>query len=415
MILDQRIESADRSSIRQTQLERLQATLNRAYRNVALYRERFDKAGILPGEVRHLEDLAALPCTTREDLLGHQPYGLFAVALRDTVRLHPAAGAGGPVVVGYTRNDIEVWARMAARALASAGVTENDVIQISLDYALNAAGMGAQSGAERLGASVIPSSGLAPKRQAQVMKNYRATALIATPSQALHLGRFLRHEERASLSLKFALIVGQVWSDPLREEIEKLLGVRAFGSYGLSEMAVPGLATECEHHSGLHLSEDNVLAETLDPETGKPTTPGELGELVLTTLTREAVPLIRYRTGDLTILHDEPCACGRTFLRMEPTHERADDIVIVDGARVSPRQVQEIISDILPNAVCALKVPSEEEVEGELEIRVQIESSRFEDEVRHLEMLREHIKAHVLEHLGLQAIVRLVEPPRKSR
>ena len=413
-ILDPRIETASREDVRQTQLERLQATLNRAYRHVALYREKFDRAGVLPETVRTLEDLARLPCTTREDLLGHQPFGLFAVALRDVVRLHPAMGAGGPIVVGYTHNDIAIWTRMAARALTSAGVTKEDVIQISLDYAQGAAGMGAQSGAEYLGASVIPASGLAPRRQAQVLGNYRVTVLVATPSQALHLGRFLRDVDRASLSLRRALIVGQVWSAQLREEIEALLEVEAYGSYGLSEMAVPGLATECGQRNGLHLAEDNVLAEVLDPATGRPAPVGQPGELVLTTLTREAVPMIRYRTGDITVLREGACACGRAMIRMEPTHARTDDIVIVNGIRVAPHQVEDVVDDILPGAACSLSVSDQEGMEG-LEIRVAIDPSRFEDEIRHMEMLREHIKVHILEHLGLRATVRLVETPRKPR
>ncbi|MFP4381048.1 MAG: phenylacetate--CoA ligase family protein [Candidatus Sumerlaeia bacterium] len=406
-----KIESADRESIRQMQLERLQATLNRAYRHVTLYREKFDEAGMLPEQIRSLEDLQNLPLTSREDLLDHQPYGLFAMALRDIVRIHPSAGAGGPIVVGYTQNDINVWARMAARALTSAGVTREDVIQISLDYAQNAAGMGAQSGAELLGASVIPSSGLAPKRQAEVMRLYRATVLVATPSQALHLGQYLGDVEKASLSLRSALIVGPVWSNELRSEIENLLHVEAFASYGLTEMAVPGLATGCEKHCGLHISEDNVLAEAVDPETGKAVAPGETGELVLTTLTREGVPMIRYRTGGTTVLHEEPCECGRSFARMELMEERTDDIVIVKGARVSPHQIEEVVHDILPNASCKLIVCGDDRSE-DLEVRIGVDPTRFGDEIRHLQMLQEHIKAHIFEHLGLRAVIRLVEPDR---
>jgi phenylacetate-CoA ligase len=274
--------------------------------------------------------------------------------------------------------------------------------------------MGALSGAEYLGASVIPASGLAPRRQAQVLGNYRVTVLVATPSQALHLGRFLRDVDRPSLSLRRALIVGQVWSAQLREEIEALLEVEAYGSYGLSEMAVPGLATECGQRNGLHLAEDNVLAEVLDPATGRPAPVGQPGELVLTTLTREAVPMIRYRTGDITVLHEGACACGRAMIRMEPTHARTDDIVIVNGIRVAPHQVEDVVDDILPGAACSLSVSDQEGMEG-LEIRVAIDPSRFEDEIRHMEMLREHIKVHILEHLGLRATVRLVETPRKPR
>lgn len=413
-MMDARIEAASREDIRQTQLERLQATLNRAYRHVALYREKFDEANLLPEDIHSIDDLARVPFTSRMDLLEHQPYGLFAVALRDIVRLHPSAGAGGPIVVGYTQNDISVWTRMAARALVSAGVTSDDVLQISLDYALNAAGMGAQSGAEFLGASVIPSCGLAPQRQAEVMLQYRATVLVATPSQALHLGRYMRDTQRPELSLRCAFIVGQVWSEELRQEIEALLGVQAFGSYGLSEMAVPGLATSCERHCGLHVSEDNVLVELVDPESGVPLAEGETGELVLTTLTREGTPMIRYRTGGLARLHREPCACGRSLIRMEPARQRTDDMVVVGGTRVAPRQVEEVVHHVLADVACTLNV-LEEGDEEVLEVRIPIDFSQFEDETKHLETLREHVKAHIFEHLGLRAVVRLVEPPRRQK
>jgi phenylacetate-CoA ligase len=409
-ILDPRAELADRETIRQVQLERLQSTVNRAYRNVAFYREVFEKAGLQPEDIRSLNDLARLPLTTRNDLVAHQPYAMFAVPLHDVIRLHAAAGAGGPVVVGYTRNDIDVWNRMTVRAFGSVGIAKDDVFMITLDYALDPAALGTQSGAETLGASVIPCSGLAPDRQVEVMRNYRATALAATPSQALRLARVLHGCDIPSLPLRVAFIVGEIWSDELRDEIESLLGVKAYGSFGLSEMAVPGLATECEAQCGLHLSEDNVLAEVVDPETGETLPHGQKGELVLTTLTREAVPLLRYRTGDITTLTDAPCACGRTFMRMSPTHARADDVLMVDGVRVWPDQVEEVVRHFLPDAPCRLVSEG-----GELEVRIGLSTEQFGDRIRELEALREHIRAHVYERLGLSAMIRLVEPPRPHR
>jgi len=401
-------EQAAREHRMQVQLERLQATLNRVYRHVPFYRESFDSAGVLPEDVQSLDDLARLPLTSREDLLAHQPYGLLAVPLHDVLRLHPAAGAGGPIVVGYTGNDLKIWRQMAARALTSAGVTKDDVVQISLDYALDPAASGAQAGAEALGASVIPCSRLAPERQAQVMRNYRATVLVATPSQALQIARAVRSVEPVELSLRVALVVGEVWSAELRKEIEDSLRVRAFASYGMSEMAVPGLATECEQHAGLHVSEDHVLAEVVDPATGLPLGYGERGELVLTTLTREAAPMIRYRTGDLTVLDDAACACGRTLVRMAPTHSRADDVMILDGMRVTPRQVRELVCEVVPGAPCVLFKETVHERET-LTVRVGIDPTQFEDEMRYLQALRERLQGRIFEQLGLYANIRLAE------
>lgn len=409
-----KIETADRDYLRQIQIERLQATANRAYRHVPYYRDLFDQAGFLPEDIHSLEDLARLPLTRREDLVAHQPYGLFAVPLHDVLRLQPAAGAGGPIVVGYTRNDIANWTQMAERAFVCAGISSTDVIQISLDYALDSAAMGAQSGAEALGASVIPCPGLSPERQAEVMRAYRATVLVATPTQALQLGRVVQNLEATALSLRVALIVGEVWSSELRQEIEDALKVEAFASFGLSEMTAPGLATECSEHQGLHLSEDHVLVETVDPQTGQPVADGELGELVLTTLTREAVPLLRYRTGNLTRLIQEPCPCGRTLLRFALTSERSDDIFLVNGVRVSPHQINEVVHDLVPGADVSMDVIEEEGVE-ELRISISIGASWTGSEMRDLELTRAHVRLHVFERLGLHARIRLVEPYRRKR
>ncbi len=408
-IQDEKNECMDRDALRQMQLERLQATLNRTCRHVTYYHDLFEQAGLLPEDIGSLDDLARIPLTSRADLLEHQPYGMFAVPLHDVLRLHPAAGAGGPIVVGYTRNDLTLWSRMAARALHSTGINKSDVVQITLDYGIDPAAFGAHQGAESLGASVIASPNLSPQRTAEVMRSYRATALVATPAQAVQLGRILRDEPPAESSLRRVLIVGEVWSDALRNEIEESMQVEAYGSYGVSEMAVPGLATECEHRCGLHLSEDNVLAEVIDPETGRPVGPGERGELVPTTLTREAVPLIRYRTGDLTVLHEDKCQCGRTTMRFEPTHARSDDIVIVGGIRVSPEQIDEIVQDLLPGSEWAMETVTTSTGVEQLEIRLALGSTWVGNVIRDLEMHREHVRLHARERLGLEPVVKIVE------
>lgn len=403
------IETASRSTIRQIQLERLQATLNRIYRHVKYYHQAFDRLGVLPDDIQSLDDVARLPFTRRDDLLMNQPYDMFAVPLRDVVRLHPAAGAGGPVVVGYTQNDVETWARMAARALGSAGVSQEDVIAIALDYTRDAAALGTQSGAERIGASVLPCAGLAPDRQIELMRYYRATVLVATPSQALQLSKLVQNMVLAEVSWCTALIIGEVWSVELRAEIEAGLHVKAYGSYGLSEMAVPGLATECNRHEGLHLSEGDLLAETIDPNTGEVLPLGEPGELVLTTLTREAVPLMRYRTGDITALHNDPCVCGRTTLRMDPAHSRSDDVLIVSGTRVSPAQIEEIVDDIIPGALCRIDI-SDADSHDDLDLLIGIKIGQFEDPIRRMQRLRERLQEAIYENLGLRTSIRLVEP-----
>ena len=408
-ILDAKIETAHRDEIRQVQLEKLQATLNRAYRHVTYYREVFDMAKLLPEDIRFLEDISRVPLTNRDDLLAHQPYGLFAVPLHDVLRLHPAAGAGGPIMVGYTRNDIGAGRRMAARALASAGVKKDDVILLLLDYAFGPAAMVTQSGADALESSLSPCAGLAPERQADIMQNYRATILAATPSQALQLGHAMQGRDAAASTLRITFIVTEVWSAELQKEIENLLQVEAFGSYGISEMTVPGTATECEQHNGLHIDEQNVIAETINPATGATLPPGEKGELVLTTLTREAVPMIRYRTGDITVLHEEECACGRTFLRMEPPSARADDVVMVNNVRVWPAQIKELVQHFLPNAQCSIQA-IESEGRDELEILIGLDPTWFTDTMRDLQQLRDHIKARIFERLSMVSNIRLVEP-----
>jgi phenylacetate-CoA ligase len=408
-IFEPKKETASREEIRQIQLERLQATLTRTYRHVPYYRDLFDSVSLLPEDISNRRDLTRLPCTSRADLLVHQPYGLFAVTLHEVLRLHPAAGAGGPVVVGYTRNDIAYWSEMSARALSAAGVNKEDVIQLSLDYSQSASAIGAQSGAEVLGSSVLPCSDLAPERQAEIMRNFRATVLVATPSQAIQLGHVLRNMGPGTMTLRIAFIVGEVWSDSLRKEIEEALQVRAFGSYGLSEMAVPGLASECEEHNGLHIAEDHVLAEIIDPLTGESLPYGEYGELVLTTLTREAVPLLRYRTGDLTTLHESECACGRTLARMEPAHARADDVVIVGGVRLSPAQIKEVIHAIAPELPFSAEVNARDG-QDRLDIMIGIGKKYFRDETRWMEQLRWRLEAAINKHLGIRAVVYLVEP-----
>ncbi|HBE94923.1 MAG TPA: phenylacetate--CoA ligase, partial [Desulfovibrio sp.] len=330
-------ECMSREDLELVQLERLQATLSRVARNVPFYRKKFVDLNLDPDQIRSLDDVRRLPFTTKDDVRENYPYGLFAVPLREVVRLQASSGTTGkPTVVGYTKGDVRRWSELVARVLVAGGVTKDDVVQIALNYGLFTGGFGFHYGAERIGASVIPISSGNTRRQIMIMEDYRATALICTPSYALHLADTLASQgvERNQLTLRVGLFGAEPWSEPMRREIEDRLGILATDNYGISEVMGPGIAGECLERQGLHINEDHFLAEIIDPESGEPVAPGQPGELVLTTLTKEAFPVVRYRTGDLTRLIDEPCRCGRTFRRMARVPGRADDMLIIRGINV---------------------------------------------------------------------------------
>ncbi len=349
MYFDPEYERMDRATLEGVQLERLQSTLNRVARNVPLYRRRFEDLGIDPDDFRSLDDVRRLPFTSKTDLRENYPYGLFAVPLREVVRLQASSGTTGkPTVVGYTRNDVRRWAGLTARLLVAGGVTRDDVVQVALNYGLFTGGLGFHYGCETLGASVIPASSGGSKRQVMVMQDYRTTALVCTPSYALHLADVMDEMglNPTALSLRFGLFGAEPWTDAMRREIEERLHLSATDNYGISEVMGPGVAGECLEKNGLHVNEDHFLVEIVDPASGDPVAPGEVGELVLTTLTKEAFPVIRYRTGDLTRLLDGPCACGRTFCRIGRLIGRTDDMITVRGINVFPSQVEAILLDV---------------------------------------------------------------------
>ncbi len=336
----------DRETLEQAQLERLQATLNRVARNVPLYRQRFAELGVNPDDFRSLDDLRALPFTTKQDIRDNYPYGLFAVPLREVVRLQSSSGTTGkPMVVGYTRNDLNRWSMLAGRVLTMGGLTADDVVQIAFSYGLFTGGFGLHYGAEQLGASVIPSSGGNARKQIAIMQDYRTTALCCTPSYALHLADTM--EEMGvnpnSLHLKWGLFGAEAWSEAMRREIEERLKITATDNYGISEVMGPGIAGECLARQGLHVQEDHFLMEIVDPQTGASVPDGELGELVLTTLTKEAFPMIRFRTGDLTRRITNTCSCGRIFHRLERIMGRTDDMLTIRGVNVFPVQVESVL------------------------------------------------------------------------
>ncbi|GAB4230895.1 MAG: phenylacetate--CoA ligase [Deltaproteobacteria bacterium] len=342
-------ECMDREELEQLQLERLQSTLNRVYSHVPFYRKKFDERGVSPEDIGSLSDLSRLPFTTREDVRANYPYGLFAVPMREVVRIHASSGsAQTSSVVGYTRNDIKMWSKLAARVLVAGGVTKDDVVQVSFRYGLFTGGFGLHYGAERLGASVIPASSGNTERQVRIMKDFKTTALVSTPSYAMLVADTMREMGLpvSAFSLKWGLFGGEPWSEKMRKEIQDSLGIVATDNYGLSEVLGPGVSGECLERNGLHINEDHFLVEVIDPETLLPVPPGQKGELVITTLTKEAFPMIRYRTRDLTTLLAGDCPCGRTGRRMSRLGGRTDEMLIIRGTKVSPSQIESLLFEL---------------------------------------------------------------------
>jgi len=408
-------EALCRDEIEQLQIERLQSTLNRVYRNVAFYQAAFDAHHVNLEKIRDLGTLRELPFTRREDLQKSYPYNMFAVPLRDIVRIHASsASAGTPVVVGYTRNDLRNWTECTARVLTAAGITEHDVVQIALDYSLFPGGFGFQQGAEQVGASVIPSSSTTGmERQIAVMRDFKTTALISTPSHALDIAAGLEamavHPER--LHLRLGLFGGERWSDPLKRQIEERLRIVATDNYGVTAIMGPGVAGECHLRLGLHINEDHFIAEIIDPKTLDPVARGQEGELVLTTITREGFPLIRYRTGDVTSLNSEPCDCGRTFVRMSRVTGRTDDLIFFHGVGFLPSQIEPILLEVEGAGPWYQIILDREDGADTLEIKVELSGDIPSlDEVKTLETLRAGLAGRIKMVMNLDAKVTFAGP-----
>ncbi len=411
MYFEPKYECMNRESLEQLKLERLQAALTRISKNVPFYRKKFEELKIDPYDFESLYDLVNLPLTTKNDLAEHAPYGLFAVPLREVVRLHGTYGLRGKsVVVGYTINDIHRWSKLAARVLMAGGVTKDDVIQVAYNYGLSTSGFGIHYGAEELGATVVPASSGNTNRQISIIQDYNVTTLVCLPSYALYLAD--RMEEKGininALSLRTGLLGEEAWSEETRIEIQDRLKITAADNYGLSEIMGPGVAGECLERKGMHVNEDHFLPEVIDPKTLKPVEPGQVGELVITTLTKEALPLIRFRTGDLTRLIYDPCPCGRTFVRMQRITGRCDDMLIIQGVNVFPEQISMILSDTegrTPNYQIVL------EREGSLDkATVLMEADvLIPDKIKEQQRFIEGVKQRLAMELGVFFEVRLVE------
>lgn len=412
-IWNRKHETMERPEMEQLQLELLQTTVNRAYRNVPFYHRKFEQLNLAPEDVLSLKDIRKLPFTTKDDLRDGYPYEMFAVPLREIVRIHSSSGATTkPIVVGYTRNDLKHWADQTARVMSAAGVTKDDVVQIAFDYGLFTGGFGMHYGAERLGASVIPVSSGNTERQVQIMQDFRSTALVGTPSFALYLAEVMSRMgvPSAGLWLRVGLFGGEPMTEKMRSEIESRLGILATDNYGISAVMGPGIAGECELREGLHVNEDHFLVEVVDPESLQVLGDGEEGELVITTLTKEGLPMIRYRTRDVTTITRGKCKCGRTTARMAPVRKRTDDMIIVRGVNVYPQEIEALLYDIEHIQPRYQIVVGREDGLEHLTLKVELSSGLITDQMHRLVELEDTIKRRVHATVGLTPRVRLVEP-----
>ncbi len=421
MIYNEEFETLPREVLEALQFKRLQQVVQRVYHTVGFYRRSFDAAGVKPDDVKTLADLSRLPFTSKQDLRDNYPFGLFAVPMSSVVRLHASSGTTGrSTVVGYTKRDIDTWSELMARCFVAAGLTKNDIIHNAYGYGLFTGGLGAHYGAERLGASVIPMSGGNTKRQIMILQDFGPTAICCTPSYALNLaeqGRAMGVDMR-SLRLRVGIFGAEPWSDQMRDQIEEQLGIQALNIYGLSEVMGPGVAMECtEGREGMHIFEDHFIVETIHPETGAALPPGEEGELVFTTITKEAFPLIRYRTRDIARLIPDPCRCGRSHVRMGRIMGRSDDMLIIRGVNVFPSQIEAVLVGIEGLEPHYQLVVDREGTLDTLEVQVEVSERTFAnaDEVRVLQKMERRIVKDIKDYLGVSAKVKLVEPQSLQR
>ncbi len=413
------MESLPREDLEALQLRRLQNLCHRVYANVPFYRKKFDEANISPADVRSLTDLRYLPFTEKQDLRNHYPFGMFAVPKDSIVRIHASSGTTGKAsVVGYTQRDLDNWAELVARCLCCARVTPKDILHNAYGYGLFTGGLGLHYGGERLGLTVVPVSGGSTKRQIQLLKDFGATVVSATPSYMLHL--YEAAEEQGvnlrELPLRIGIFGAEPWTEEMRFDIERKMGIDALNIYGLSEIMGPGVSQECiEAKQGMHIFEDHFLPEIIDPATGEPLPHGEEGELVLTTLTKEGVPLLRYRTRDICSLDDTPCACGRTHLRMTRITGRSDDMLIIRGVNVYPSQIEALLLEtdgLTPHYLLVIRRDGNLDT---LEVQVEVSENMFTDEIKGLQRREIAIQKSIKDYLGISAKVRLVEPQTIKR
>lgn len=418
MIWNEYIECMDREKLVKLQSERLSAMIERIYYNVPFYRNLFQERGIEPGDIKSIDQLKNLPFTTKQDLRDNYPFGLFAIPRSEVVRLHASSGTTGkPTVVGYSRRDIEIWSEVMARTLTAAGAGKNDVLHVAYGYGLFTGGLGVHYGAEKIGATVIPISGGNTQRQLQLMLDFGSTIIACTPSYALFLAEAMAEAGISpdSIKLKAGVFGAEPWTEEMRCEIEDKLKIKAIDIYGLSEVIGPGVASECMHQEGLHIFEDHFIPEIVNPETLEVLPEGQLGELVFTCVTKEALPLLRYRTRDLTVLNKSKCSCGRTITRMQKCLGRSDDMLIIRGVNVFPSQIETVLLEMSETKPHYLLIVDRVNNLDILEVWVEVDGQFFSDEIKKLEDLKKKIQHNLESALGISTNIKLVEPKTIER
>ena len=418
MIWNEKIECASRSEMEAIQSERLIQTVKRIYHNNEGYRKKMQEKGLVPGDIKSVADLSKLPFTNKTDLRDGYPFGMFTVPMSEIVRVHASSGTTGkPTVVGYTRNDLQMWAEVVTRSLSMAGVHKNDIVQVAYGYGLFTGGLGLHYGTENLGATVIPISGGNTDKQILLMQDFGTTVIACTPSYSLFLAETMKEMNIApeSLQLRVGIFGAEPWSENMRREIEEKLKIKAIDIYGLSEVIGPGVSCECEHQCGMHVMEDHFIPEIIDPETLEPMPPGEKGELVFSTVTKEGMPILRYRTRDLTRLIYDKCECGRTLVRMEKCMGRSDDMLIIRGVNVFPSQIESVLLEMSETEPHYLLIIEREETLDVVNLLVEVQEQFFSDEIKQLESLRKKITDKIQSTLGISVRVKLVEPKTIER
>ena len=419
MFWNKEIETLPKEKLRELQLKRIKEVVKYAYEHIPYYQKKFKEAGLNPEDIRTLEDIKYIPFTSKADLREVYPFGMFAVSLSEIVEIHSSSGTTGkPVVIGYTKEDIEVWKEVMARSLSMIGVTNKDIIQIAYGYGLFTGGLGFHYGALAIGATIVPTSAGNTRRQIELMRDFGTTVLACTPSYALYLAEYAKDEmgiDPQRLKLKVGSFGAEMWTEQMRKEIEKRFGIKAYNVYGLTEIIGPGVAHECPAQEGLHIWEDHFYPEIIDPETGEILPEGKRGELVLTTLTKKGVPMLRFRTKDITAFISGTCSCGRTSIRIEKIRGRTDDMIKVRGVMLFPYQIEKAILEVQgvePHYQIILTRP---QYLDEIEVQVEMSKEIFSDEVRKIEELRKKIEKRIEETVGIRVEVTLVEPKSLPR